>query len=331
MFLSSSKTIANFLSAESKLLNFRGINISRTILATNISSKRLNGQIPWFIQKYQQEQPLDINTHDNKHKNQLKEIEHDKIEQHNEVEKINPTVESAIKQMNQGVIQYSDEIIIHTDPVEDIEDLDLNDTILKQTEILLKKLKVTLNYKDITIINSKIKTSKDFVILLNSMDSKQHNDRILVNLKQFVKKFKKEDVEISDIHMTGYRQDYLSKKQRQRKEKKLSLNNGQINTRFHKRHGSENANIASFKGKDRSWGMLSFILNKNDKRFLFEIHVMSPLQRSLLNFEELYEIEGHHDAEELQSLLEDVVENEALNNDIAEEEEESIFENIQRR
>lgn len=286
------------------------------------SSIKFNGQIPWFIQKYQQESHAEPQHSE---EDFLKRAEN-AANGEKDFNYITPTVSSSI---NQGVIRYSEKVIVDSDPVEDLEDQELNDRILKKTVEIIENLKISLNYKDVTVVNSKMKTSKDFLILLNSMDSKQHNDRILISLKHFLKKFKKEDAAITSILMAGYRQDYLSKKQRQRKERKLSLNNGAVNTRFHKKYGTEDNTNKYFKGKDKSWGMLNFILQHGEKRFLFEIHVMSPLQRSLLNFEDLYEIEGHQSAEELKELME---ETDHHGDAIGEEEhQESIFEGIQRR
>lgn len=324
MFLFVNQIVFNGICSKSKVLSRRSMKLTscHTFCTSNI---RFNGQIPWFIQKYQQEQQV-TDSGTLKSKQQVIESSESAANEEQDFKYTPPTVSSSI---NQGVIRYSDEIIMHSDPVEDLEDQELNDRMLKKTVEIIENLKVSLNYKDVTVVNSKMKTSKDFFILLNSMDSKQHNDRILISLKHFLKKLKKEDIEISSILMAGYRQDYLSKKQRQRKERKLSLNNGTVNTRFHKKYGTENTTNNFFKGKDKSWGMLNFILRSGEKRYLFEIHVMSPLQRSLLNFEDLYEIEGHQSAEELEELLE---KSDQHVNEIGEEDQqESIFEGIQRR
>ncbi|XBW36942.1 hypothetical protein QEN19_002521 [Hanseniaspora menglaensis] len=327
MFLSYKKLLFSSLVASTKLNRIGSIGNSN-ILRNDISSRRFNGQIPWFIQKYHEE----VKLNEDSVKNQKKNVSEASDQSDNvpDIKNAAPTVDAAISNITNGLIKYSDEIIVYSDPVEEVEDFDINDRILTNTKEIIEKFKLTLNYKDVTIINSKIKTSRDFFILLNSMDSKQHNDRILISLKQFIKKYQNPDFEITDISMVGYRQDYLSKKQRQRKERKLNANNGYINSRFHKKYGTDDKIGKLYKGKTKAWGMLSFMLNSGDKRFFFEIHVMSPLQRSLLNFEELYDVQGHYDSEELEHLMIDNV----GTIDIVqakEESDQSIFEGLSRR
>lgn len=250
------------------------LHINKHISTT---SKRFNSDngIPWFVQKYEEEEPSS-----------------------------NPlSLDGALKNLEDRenlTIKYSDEIIFEKDPPENIEDIEklkeLNDFILKQFE----NLKVITNFKDLTIVNSPLRTNKDYFILLNSMDSKQHNDRILGTLKGHFKKLSNPDMKVENIKVSGFRQDYLSKRKRFKISQKLKINNGFINSRYFKKNREENLTneqIQSLfnKGTDKSWGMLSFdLVCKDQNRYTFEIHVLSPLQRTLINFEELYQIEGIH-------------------------------------
>ncbi|SGZ39923.1 uncharacterized protein HGUI_02123 [Hanseniaspora guilliermondii] len=242
----------------------------------NFSSRRFNSTngIPWFVQKYEEQ---DNST--------------------------NPfTLDGALKNLEDRenlTIKYSDETIVEKDPPENIEDIEkineLNNHVLND----FQNLKIIANFKDLTIINSPLRTNKDFFILLNSMDSKQHNDKILATLKTHFKKVKGDNIRVEKIRITGFRQDYLSKRKRTRMEKKLKVNNGFINTRYFKKNKDENLyneqiNSLFNKGTDKSWGMMTFELVHKNERFSFEIHVLSPLQRALINFEDLYQIEEIH-------------------------------------
>lgn len=242
----------------------------------NISSRRFNSTngIPWFVQKYEEQ---DNST--------------------------NPfTLDGALKNLEDRenlTIKYSDETIVEKDPPENIEDIEKINEINNHVLNDFQNLKIIANFKDLTIINSPLRTNKDFFILLNSMDSKQHNDKILATLKTHFKKVKGDNIRVEKIRITGFRQDYLSKRKRTRMEKKLKVNNGFINTRYFKKNKDENLyneqiNSLFNKGTDKSWGMMTFELVYKNERYSFEIHVLSPLQRALINFEDLYQIEEIH-------------------------------------
>lgn len=249
------------------------LHINRNISSTIPKLNSDNG-IPWFVQKYENE------------------------------EESNPlSLDGALRSLEDRenlTIKYSDDIIFEKDPPENIEDFEkvekLNTNILKE----LENLKILLNFKDVTIINSPLRTHRDYFILMNSMDSKQHNDRIMGALKTHLKKLNHEGIQIDKLKVSGFRNDYLSKRKRIKMNKKLAINNGFVNTRFFKKSRMEkmtNEQIESLftKGTDKSWGMLKFeLVTKKKDRYSFEVHVLSPLQRTLLNFEELYQIEGIH-------------------------------------
>lgn len=256
--------------------NFRLTPFLTSNKLINFSSKRFNSTngIPWFVQKYEEQ---DNST--------------------------NPfTIDGALKNLEDRenlTIKYSDEIIFEKDPPENIEDIEkineINNYVLKDFE----KLKIITNFKDLTIINSPLRTNKDFFILLNSMDSKQHNDRIVATLKTHFKRMNKDDIKVEKIRVSGFRQDFLSKRKRVKMENKLKVNNGFINSRYFKKSKDENLyneqiNTLFNKGTDKSWGMMSFELVYKHERYSFEIHVLSPLQRALINFEDLYQIEEIH-------------------------------------
>lgn len=240
------------------------------------SSRRFNSTngIPWFVQKYEEQDKL-----------------------------TNPfTLDGALKNLEDRenlTINYSDEVIFEKDPPESIDDIEKINEINNYVLNDFKKLKVITNFKDLTIINSPLRTNKDFFILLNSMDSKQHNDKILATLKTHFKRTNKDDIKVEKIRVSGFRQDFLSKRKRAKLENKLKVNNGFINSRYFKKSKDENLykeqiNSLFNKGTDKSWGMMSFEFAYKNERYTFEVHVLSPLQRALINFEDLYQIEEIH-------------------------------------